>query len=180
MRGRLVATACGLVLTAALGVPAAAQAAASRPGPAGAGTTAARPRASLLCAKLYDVGNGHYAGWTDSTHEFIGFHVDLAHAIPYCNVNRGNGHFFIEEEINGQLSGFCLSAKLGGMDEFSCDDGYSQWFGTKAGTYQGQQAWLLNDPYSLDCLYDDNQTSAIEDPCLPADTFEHFVWNALP
>ena len=44
----------------------------------------------------------------------------------------------------------------------------------------GRNALVTGGNTGLDCLYDDNQTSAIEDPGLPADTFEHFVWNALP
>jgi hypothetical protein len=180
MRGRLVAAACGLVLAVALGVPAAAQAAVSRPGPADARTTPAAPDASVPCATFDDLGNNHYAGWADSSHTYIYFGVDLSHAIPFCNVNRGNGRFWIEEEINGQLSGNCISAGTGGIEWFSCDDSWSDWTGTKVGTYHSQSIWMLNDPYTSNCLYDDLQDPAIENPCITSDAFEHFIWDALP
>jgi hypothetical protein len=180
MRGKLVAVACGLLLAAAIGVPGAAQAAVSGPGSTGAGTTAEAPDASVPCDNIDDLGNNHYAGWADSSHTYIYFGVDLSHAIPFCNINRGNGRFWIEEEINGQLSGMCISAGLGGIEWFSCNDGWSDWTATKEGTYHSQTIWELYDPSTDNCLYDDTNDPAVEYPCSSSITFENFIWDALP
>jgi hypothetical protein len=182
MRGRLVTAASGLVLTAALGVPAAAQGAVTRPSPADARTTAARPGASLSCAPIDDLGNNHYAGWGDASHTKIYFGAGLSHAIPFCNVNAGNGEFYIEEEINGHLSGECLTGFVGGyVGEYPCSEGGTMWSGIREGTYHNQTIWEFLDYYSPgQCLYDDLQDPAIEASCTDSDGFEHFVWDALP
>jgi hypothetical protein len=172
MRGRLVTAACGLVLTVAFGAPAAAQAVVSASGPTRI--------AAVSCANMYDVGNGHYAGW-DSSHTAIYFGVDLSHAIPWCNVNRGSGVFWIEENVNGQLSGSCLADVFpNDVTEIPCASGQSDWTASRDGTYHSHNVFLFNDPNTTECLYDDLQNPAIEDNCKPADTFEQFVWDALP
>jgi hypothetical protein len=53
------------------------------------------------------------------------------------------------------------------------------------GTYHSQTVWAIFNEYNSDCLYDDLQEPAVTVECdstaqYLTDTFEHFVWDALP
>jgi hypothetical protein len=188
MRGKLVTAACGLMLAAALGIPAAAQAAVARQGPADTTTTtAAHPRLDCSSNGIFDVGNHLYAGH-DGNLGYIAFNASLSNAIPYCYVpdpTGGVGNFFIEEEVNGALSGMCLTGMPNGtewfMDEIPCASRYTDWVGNTVGSYHGHTAWLLQDTASNLCMYDDTQHPAIENSCADhSDGFMWFVFDALP
>jgi hypothetical protein len=182
MRGKLVTTTCGLALAVALGIPAAAQATVTGPGPADARTAATAADATLSCAVMDDLGDNAYGGWDNFQGIYFGY--GLSHAIPWCNVNRGGGHFWIEEEVNGQLSGQCLIADSTGAFEFPCSDSataHTDWTATRVGYYHSQSIWVLKNSLSGVCLYDDiGIDPAFATTCNNSDRFEHFIWDALP
>jgi hypothetical protein len=129
-----------------------------------------------------DLGDNHYGGWDDFADIYFGY--GLSHAIPFCNINRGHGNFWIEEEVNGNLSGECLVADASGAFEFPCSDTPGQetdWTGTRVGTYHSQSIWVLRNNVSGLCLYDDiGEDPAFGANCTNSDRFEHFIWDALP
>ena len=188
MRDRLLTAACGLMLAVALGVPATAQAAVSRPGPAeGTITPAGSAAVDYPCAHLDSlgshVGNGQYAGW-DPSRRGIYFGVDAAHAIPYCFVDYGGGEFKIVEEINGRLSDDCLDLAAGTEDSCTADaeaeDDPAFWMTYPDGTYHSQTKWLLWPVYGGGCMYDYKQDPIVGATCYTNDVYEQFVWDALP
>jgi hypothetical protein len=180
--------ACGLVLAAALGVPAAAQAAVTRPGPADTGTTAAAPAISYPCAPLDSLGShipgasGQYAGFDSSGYIYFG--ADLAHAIYFCNVNQGNGQFWIMDQATGNCLTFYFVPEFGRevLTELSCAPNFAiYWEGINEGAYHSQPVWefkaFAGPPAS--CLYDYVQDPATYGNCVDTNIYEHFVWDAL-
>ena len=189
MRGKLVITAGGLVLTAALGVPLSAQAAVTHSGPALAQATEARPDALSVrgCNVIYDQALGDYA--TDSVDNldvyFKAFSNPSLSATEYCNVQvDGTGKFEIWDGIYERCLAVNTAARAVTEDTTTAcndEDPWTEWTATNVGTYHGHTVWRLKNVYlSNQCLYDDNSgRPAIYTTCSGSGA-ERFVWDALP
>jgi hypothetical protein len=155
----------------------------------------AEPEATPSCATINDRGNGKYA--TDRVDDNYPYFEAQSEASSYCNVSvhDENGIF----EIWDPNTGGCLAAEsdvAGTVHEDSAaactgnDDGtdnypWDDWFVLSVGTYHSQTVWAIFNNYNGDCLYDDLQEPAVTAECdstaqYLTDTFEHFVWDALP
>jgi hypothetical protein len=189
MQKKLGAAIGGLVLVAALGVPAAAQAAAVPSGPAHAKVTAA---ATVTCDSIWDYGNGKYAD-TDGYLYFEPLST-LGTAGAFCNLTDRdvNGAFEIEDPSQ---PGDCLWAVTDPtltvtVADMPCttSDSYDLWYAFNTGQkYHSQSMFQLENigvtGYydNAYCLYDDLQEPAIFAGCSDeTDHFEWFVWDALP
>jgi len=155
----------------------------------------AEPEATPSCATINDRGNGKYA--TDRVDDLYPYFEAQAEASSYCNVSvpDDNGIFEIwdpntrgclatESDVAGTVHEDTAAACTGnddGTDNYPWDD----WFVLSVGTYHSQTVWAIFNEYNGDCLYDDLQEPAVTAECVSTaqyltDTFEHFVWDALP
>ena len=193
MRNKLAVAAGGLVLAIAFGVPAGAQAAVTPSRSAQVKVAAVTPEANPPCNSINDRGNGKYATALIDDN-FLYFEAQ-DQATNYCNVTVSGieGAFEIEDEATGGCVAPESSATQVTVHEdtpTACADNangsayypWDDWFGTSVGTYHSQTVWLFSSLYNDGCLYDDLQEPAITTGCgaYQTDTFEHFIWDALP
>jgi hypothetical protein len=169
MRSNLAVVAGGLILAAAFGMPAGAQASVSSSAVAHARATAATPALpSRGCGEIWDDGIGKYATTIGTYVEFkpLSYFTNAGTLPPnYCNLTVDNeaGTF----EIYDPNTGGCLAEDSANGDvkedsSTACadEDYWDLWQAKAVGSYHGNTLWQFFNVYEFDCMYDDLQTPA--------------------
>jgi hypothetical protein len=161
MYRKLAALTGGLVLSFALAIPAAANAAAVRSsGPARPADT------NHGCGVLFDQGNGKSSAFTA------------------CNVSIPiNGEFEMALENSNEC--LAVNSTAGDIDVDSASacqssggagDTWDRWTATKEGSSGGATIWEFKNQFNGECMYDDQQASIIYTTCSSTNHFEWFTW----
>lgn len=179
MRGRLVTAACGLVLAAALGIPAA---------QARAGSTVAAPGASAItnCSPIYSVG--HKSSTGNETWSYVGSDTNLYF---YSSGPRASFCFdyeypglnglpvgLVKDQSNGEcLVGISVGARMR-VAPCSSNGFPDEWSLLPVDTTASYVWALQNYDVANQCLYENTQEPAIWTSCGASytDRFEWFYW----
>jgi hypothetical protein len=200
MRSKLLVATAGLILAAALGVPAGAQASASVSRSAHATATPATT-AGLVnrgCGFIWDPGSdpdgspttGEYALVSGNALDYALIFQPLSDAYPgtFCNVSvtNVNGAFEISDESNCNSAGECaclaVNTSVGAVvdDTISAcnnqDYKWDQWYAVNSGqTYHGQTLWEFKNRYDNEYLTNDGGYAIYAG--LDFGVYQEFSWN---
>jgi hypothetical protein len=188
MRGKIAALLAALVLSAGLGVPASAQAAArfaSSPQRGAAAAAAGYGTCTSDFNQVYDVGNHE---WIDLVNTVNVYFSSTDASSFYCIPIGSTGRFQMLAPLGNDPTCLSVNSKTKTVNQeptAGCaaynGAGYEwdQWIAYSVGTYNGHTAWELENYYNFECLYDDLQVNAIYAPCASSDHFEWFTWASL-
>jgi hypothetical protein len=175
MYRKLAALTGGLVLSFALAIPAAANAAAVRPsGPARPADT------NHGCGVLFDQGNGETGAALAQSLSFLD-----GTSTKFCNFSIPiNGEFEMVYTVDNN-SCLAVNSSRGIIDEddpTACSanggdgDTWDRWTATAEGSSGGATIWEFKNQFNGKCLYDDQQDPAIYTTCSSTNHFEWFTW----
>lgn len=189
MWSKLAIAASGLALSAALGVPAVAQAAVTPSQVAHA--SAAGPTCSAASAGFIDAGTGKYAndGLLSDGRTTALYFNPLSEGVAelYCVVNYGGNVINLLHQDPAAGISECVSLNSAFTQigwENACGNTWDKWKITRVGTLNGMPTYQLQSMFSINgshpCMYDDLQEPAIYTTCSTTNRFEQFVIPPLP